>query len=502
MQVICHNGVSDIKKMQSWGFDVSMEHLVWDSQLMSHILDSSRRAYGLKKLVKEDLGIEYPSYDDIVGKRTEKQIKPRMTLDKQPLELVANYNAMDCYTTYELYQSQVQKLNKVSPTCSDEIYYQDIEKPASVVFEAMESKGIRIDLPYLTELKASLEAQREPIKQQLLNQLGDINLNSPQQLLGALNAKEIYPVLKNKASTDKRALSALSKNSEIVRHLLAFSEIDTLLSSFVYPYLERGEEVVHPHFNQCGTRTGRPSCSNPNLLQIPKRTDNGKLVRRMFVARDGCLLGDCDFGQIEPRIMAHLSQDKVLCDMFNSGADFHAFTSERLHISRDRAKILNLSVGYRATFKSVSQQLKCGYDSAQREIDAWWSAFPQLHDWQQALIHDTKQKGYCTTLMGRRIKVDELATANQWRREGAERQLINNLVQGSAAEIMKQAMNAVHKEGIDILVQIYDELLIESMAEAMSADIEIVVDKMKSAGHLIVPLTVNSGVGPNWSDCQ
>lgn len=494
---IAHNGLSDIRKLQNWGFKIDESWLILDTQLMGHILDSSRKAYGLKKLVKEDLGIEYPSYDDIVGKRTEKQTKPRITLDKQPLELVSQYNAMDCYTTYKLYEKQ----QVISGYNSNIAYFSQIEKPAAIVFEAMEQKGIRIDVPYLQQLRKDLEKQREIVANQLHNELGTINLNSPKQLLGALNAKGIQPNLKGKPSTDKRALEGF-RNTPIVKNLLAFSELETLLTSFVLPYLERGDEVVHPRFNQCGTRTGRPSCSNPNLLQIPKRTENGKLVRRMFVAREGNLLGDCDFGQIEPRIMAHLSQDKDMCEMFNTGTDFHTFTSERLNISRDRAKILNLSVGYRATFKSVSQQLKCGYDSAQREIDKWWDMFPQLHDWQQALIYDAKKKGYCTTLMGRRIKVDDLSNPNQWRREGAERQLINNIAQGSAAEVMKKAMIAVHKEGIDILVQVYDALLFETMEEAMSSDVEIVVEKMINTTKLLIPLTVDSGIGKNWSECH
>ena len=494
---VAHNGVSDLTKLQKWGFKVDESCILWDTMLMEHVLDSSKHTYGLKALIS-DLGINYPHYDDIVGKKTKKQIKPRITLDKQPLELVANYCSMDCYSTYKLYEDQMRRLNDKAVSLN---YHNQIELPASFVFQKMSHRGIRVDLPYLNELKALLEPQREAVKGSILSELGEINLNSPKQLLEALNAKGVTPVMKGKGSTDKRALEAW-RAKPVVESLLKYSELDTLLTSFVYPYLERNSEFVHPKFLQVGTRTGRLSCSNPNLLQIPKRSDNGKLVRRMFIPRNGYLFGDCDFGNIEPRLLAHFSKDPVLCEMFNSGVDFHTYTADRLSISRDRAKILNLSVGYRATFKSVSQQLKCSPETAQKEIDKWWSLFPSLYDWQQALIHVTKQTGYCTTLMGRRIKVDNLTATNPWTREAAERQLINNLCQASAAEIMKLAMIEVDKAKIDILVQVYDEILFESPECNISSDIEIVIDKMINACKLIIPITVKSKIGNNWSECS
>lgn len=510
---IAHNGISDVRKLQKWGFLIDDSWLYWDTQLTAHFIDSSRKKYGLKTLVKQDLGIEYPSYEDIVGKRTKKQVKPRITLDKQPLELVSEYNAMDCYSTYKLYEYQKTKLIKTlqdgETSYLDTKYIEQIEKPARIVFRSMEDKGIRIDLDYLKSLKQTLESQLEAVKRPILNELGNINLDSPKQLLGALNAKGIRPILKGKPSTDKRALDSFRTNPT-VRRLLQFSELQTLLSSFITPYLERKEEIVHPSYHQTGTRTGRPSCSNPNLLQIPKRTDNGKLVRRMFKARDGYIFGDCDFGQIEPRIMAHLSKDINLCSLFNRGIKFHRYTQEKMGFGGvigegpeyDRAKVLNLSVGYRATYRSVSQQLRCSYDTAQKEIDKWWSAFPDLHDWQQKLIYQAKKDGYCTTLYGRRIKIDDLNNPNEYRREGAERQLINNIVQGSAAEIMKLSMVEVYKAGIDILVQVYDELLFESLENNISSEIEIVIDKMKSTVKLDIPLEVSGGVGYTWESCK
>lgn len=506
---IGHNGLSDVRKLQTWDYPIDDSWLLWDTQLMSHILDSSRRKYGLKHLAKEDLGIEYPSYDDIVGKRTEKQTKPRITLDKQPLELVANYNAMDCYTTYKLYEKQKQQ---------DQVgeykygygwdYFQAIEKPAAIVFEAMTEKGISIDLAYLTKLKQTLEAQKDPLSRQIKNELGDINLNSPKQLLEALNGKGIFPVLKGKPSTDKRALESLRSNA-IVSSLLKFSELETLLTSFVSPYIERGETVgqtdgvftVHPQFHQTGTRTGRPSCSNPNLLQIPKRSDNGKLVRKMFVARPGHMFGRCDYKEGEPRMLAHLSQDKDMCALFNEGRGFHDYFAEHLNISRDKAKVFDLETYYRVTKYGVARHLNCGLQEAQRRIDEAWNLFPGLYDWEQRVIYDAKKNGFITTLKGRRIRIDELDSPNSWKREAAERRCMNNLAQASLQECTKAAMIGIHKAGINILLQVYDDLLIESPEDAISADIEIMIDIMESITTLSIPMKVDSGIGYDWSEC-
>lgn len=379
-------------------------------------------------------------------------------------------------------------------------YFQEIEAPCARIFQQMSNRGICVNLRYLDILKEQLEAQITPIKQEIYTELGGINLNSPKQLLEALNEKGIYPFFKGKPSTDKRAL-AYKSSEPIIEKLLAYSQIDTLLTSFVHPYLERNQSIIHCFFNQCGTRTGRLSCSNPNLLQIPKHTENGRIVRKMFVPRPNMVMGELDYGQIEPRVLAHLSKDAALCELFNSGTDFHDYTASRLGIDRTRAKVLNLSVGYRATFKSVSQQLKCSESEAQDETDKWWELFPVLRRWQESLIYTSKKSGFCTTLLGRRIKIDDLEHGNSWRREGAERQLINNITQGSAAELIKLVMIKLVKRQplLGLLVQVYDSLLIESE----EIDIDLIESKncMETAFELDVPLSVSVAQGKSWGDC-
>jgi DNA polymerase I len=507
LSLICHNGRTDIDALRSWGIGVRDNQLIWDTGILAHILDSSRRSYGLKSLALSDICISYPSYDDIVGKRTKKQSKERKTLDKWPVELVSAYNAMDVYCTYKLYEHQYKQLRKPgvidSLRVQETSYFEEIERPVAFILQDMENRGICVDLNYLSRLKTTLEEQKKPIELQIKNELGNINLNSPKQLLEGLNAKGISATWKGKPSTDKRALEKY-REVPIVRDLLRYSELDTLLSTFVTPYLLRGETIVHPWFNQCGTRTGRLSCSNPNLLQIPKKTENGLLVRRMFIPRPGMVMGDIDFGQIEPRVLAHLSKDPILCQMFNDGTDFHQYTADKLSISRDRAKVLNLSVGYRATRFSVQRQLGGTLDEAQKEIDKWWALFPSLRRWQDRVLYESKKSGFCTTLLGRRIKVDGLIDPNPYKREAAERQLINNITQGSAAEIMKLAMIKIYNTAPDlgILVQVYDELLFEAPEQEIEDAACWVKECMEQAILLAVPLTADMKMGPNWADCK
>lgn len=525
LSLIGHNLISDLETLRFWGFKVADTQIVHDTMLIGHVLDSSLKAYGLKDMSKRHLNIEYPEYDEIVGPhRRKSKTRPacprtasdccgRITLDKQPPKLVQLYNCFDCFVPYKLYELQTkgQGAHGSALETPEARYFNAVEKPLAPILNDMSVRGIRVDLAYLRGLKSNLEAQQAPIKDEILNELGPINLNSPKQLLETLNAKGIFPTLKGKPSTDKRAIASLGR-FPVVGYLLQYSELETLLSSFVYPYLERGTDYVHPFFNQVGTRTGRLSCSNPNLLQIPKHSENGKLVRRMFIPRDGFTLGDADYGQIEPRILAHFSKDPNLCEVFNSGQNFHTFTQQRMGFSLDdagykRAKILNLSVGYRATFKSVGQQLRCSDEEAQAEINKWWNLFPTLRRWQDKLIFDSKRSGYCTTLLGRRIKIEGLDHGNQWKREAAERQLINNIAQASAREVMAMGMIKVNRligddcgfsPTFGLLIQVYDDLVFES--QEIDYDKKLVVSCMETAVKLDVPLTVDCKTGPNWSE--
>lgn len=382
-------------------------------------------------------------------------------------------------------------------------YFKMLEAPLSSILYQMAVRGIRVDLDYLRNLKDELEAQQKPIKDEILNDLGPINLNSPKQLLKALNEKEIYPTLKGKPSTDKRALQSCSEE-RVIKNLLTFSELDTLLSSFVNPYLERGQEYIHPFYNQVGTRTGRLSCSNPNLLQIPRKTENGKKVRKMFIPRDGMVMGEADYSSIEPRLLAHLSKDPALLQLFNDRVDFHGYFAGKLNIDRDSAKVFDLETYYGATEYGVDRHLKCGLEQAKAYIKMAWDLFPTLRRWRDKTLWDAKRNGYITTLLGRRIKIDNLDSGNSWKREAAERQTMNNLCQASAREVMALGMLKVSKDSrfnptFGLLVQIYDSLVAET---PNSQNFNYLVEDMETAIRLDVPLKADLKVGSNWGEME
>jgi DNA polymerase-1 len=519
--IIAHNGKGDLECLRMWGVPVSDAQLVWDTQLISHILDSSLKAYGLKALAERELAISYPSYDDIVGKKTKKQKAERRTLDKWPIEIVSRYNAFDCFVTWKLYDRVKNNTNFLWNR--EGKYFNELEKPVSFILRDMENRGICVDLDYLRELKTNLELQKSPLESQIKNELGNINLGSPKQLLEALQSKGLNPINYKGPSTDKEAISKLP-DSPLKYNLQKYNELGTLLTTFVYCYLERNVEVVHCFFNQTGTRTGRLSCSNPNLQQIPIRGDNGKRVRRMFIPRDGMLFGKADYGQIDLRAMAHLSKDIDMCNLFNSGESIHKFTQRRMELGGilgegpeyDKAKVFNLSVGYFATPASVSSQLKCSWEEAEKQIEIWWSLFPGLRRWGEKLTYDCTRSGFCTTLLGRRIKIDGLDSTEFyfdrktgkkifWKRESAKRQMMNNICQGTATEIIKKGMikiseNNGYSSGFGLLVQVHDDLLAESYD--MIKDIKMMEFDMIKAIKLDVPLTVDCKIGPNWADCK
>lgn len=379
-------------------------------------------------------------------------------------------------------------------------YYETIEKPVAKIFYDMSNRGISVSLGYLDTLRKDLESQKAPIEAEIKNELGEINLNSPKQLLGALNEKGIFPTLKGKPSTDKRALG-FHGSHKVVQDLLAFSQLETLLSSFVLPYLERGQNTVHPFFNQCGTRTGRLSCSNPNLLQIPKHTENGLLVRQMFIARQSMLLGDCDYSGIEPWCLAVMSQDPAMLQMFANGVNFHDYFANHLGVERKIAKVFDLETYYGATEYGVAKTLSCTEAEAKEKIEQAWQLFPGLRRWRDKTLYNARKSGYAETLYGRRIKFDNLDSPISWKREAAERRVMNNITQGTAAEIMKFGMQKVSKDTrfhpqFGLLIQVYDQLVAES--PDMEQDIQYMAEDMRTAVDLGIPLTVDSKIGVNW----
>lgn len=480
--LVGHTLRTDIDKMSKWGISIDKKGVHFDVALFEHLRDSTHKQYGLKDISKNRLGIVYPALKEIV---------PDLDWAQCPLEVAANYNGMDVMVTGLL----AQGLTPSNP------YYLNISWPLGRVLNAMEERGLRIDRTKLTELYSKFQAQAALLNSTLSNELGTINLDSPKQLLQALNAKDIWPKYRNKNSTDKRALEKL-KGDPLIDKLLQYSELSTLLSSFVEKYLAYNSDTIHPFISQTATRTGRLAAYNPNTMQIPTKSDNGKLFKHVFVASEGHSLIEADYGQIEPRVLAHLSKDANLVALFRSGVDFHSFTSERLGISRDVAKVLNLSVGYRATKYSVSYQLKCELYEAQQIIRKWWNLYPDLKDWEDRVIEQARRDGYVTTLYGRRIYVQGLDSDEPGTRMNAERVVINNIAQGGAQEICQLSMIKLHDFYFKLLNQIHDSVILEEEDNKIVKSIIQIRHIMENAYKLDVPLVVKAKYGKCWGEMR
>jgi DNA polymerase-1 len=478
---------TDIHKLVRWGFDIVVNRTHYDTALVEHLTNSTKKRYGLKELAKEKFCIEYPSYDTVIGKGD---------FDAVPVEVAANYNGMDLVATAKLYESQEHSF------ISSRLY-KDLLWPLGYVLNDMEERGIALDLDHLRKLGAEFSAQLADISKEIKNALGDINLNSPKQLLEALHVKGIAPKYRGKASVDKRGLRSLEQ-TPLISQLLGLSELETLLSSFVTPLLEQDGPAktrggaVHAFFSQTGTRTGRLACYRPNLQQIPTHTENGRAVKMAYVPRPGFKFVELDYAAIEPRLLAHFSKAKALTELFKSGINFHDFTAQRLVIDRQAAKVLNLSTGYRATKYGIAYQLKCSVEDAERQLNDWWGLWPDLYLWESNLIAETRRLGYVTTLLGRKIYIDDLDHEDKKKREAAERRVIENTAQSSVSEIIGLAMIELYKSGLYIVNQIHDAVLLEVEEDFIEPSIKKATEIMESVLKLNVPIPVEAKVGDSW----
>lgn len=479
---------TDIHKLKKWGFDIDDSTVHYDTALIEHLTDSTKKKYGLKELAKTKFGIEYPSYDQIVKDGD---------FDTVPVEVTANYNGMDLIATYELYKSQECSLKETE-------LYSRLLWPLGYVLNDMEEKGIALDLEHLRRLETAMSAQSVEIRENIQKELGGINLNSPKQLLEALNVKGIAPKYKGKASTDKRGLRSLEQ-IPIISQLLGFSELETLLSSFITPLLEQGRScaaVIRAFFSQIATRTGRLACYRPNLQQIPTHTEKGREVKKAFIARPGHMFVELDYSAIEPRMLAHFSKARNLTELFKSGTNFHDYTAKRLGIERQAAKVLNLSTGYRATKYGLAYQLKCNVDEAERQLNDWWGLWPDLYLWEELLIAKTRETGFVSTLYGRNIRIDNLDSSDRKLKETAERRVIENTAQGSVSDLIGLAMIELHKNKMPIINQVHDSLLFEFEKNNTDEYIQKACNIMEHVIQLEVPLVVDVKIGSNWGSME
>ncbi|MCX7924635.1 MAG: DNA polymerase I, partial [Fimbriimonadales bacterium] len=403
---------------------------------------------------------------------------------------------------------------------------EQIEIPLAPILAEMEWHGIRIDAPYLQELSARLEIEINAVAQDIYTLAGEaFNIGSPKQLGAILFEKLGLPVIKRTKtgySTDAEVLQTLAAEHPIAALIVKHRELSKLRSTYaealpklVNPLTGR----IHTKLNQTVTATGRLSSSEPNLQNIPIRTEIGREIRRAFIADPSYLLLSLDYSQIELRILAHMSQDPMLLKAFEQGEDIHTATASILfglppeQIDKElrrRAKTVNYAVLYGMSDYGLSQELGISVGEARQIIEQYFQRFPHVKAFTQAILEAARETGYVRTLLGRKRYMPELQSANRNDRLAAERAAINMPVQGTAADIMKLAMIRVYRRLPEIepkarmLLQVHDELLLESPdSRASVAEVARAVRaEMEQAYAMRVPLVVEAKVGSNWRDME
>ena len=509
------HGKYDLHVMRRHG--IALAGYADDTMLESFVLEAGSARHDMDSLARRHLGYETVKYEDVCGKGAKQIPFSQVALDD-----ATAYAAEDADVTLRLHRVLAPRL-AAEPAL--EQVYRDIEMPLVPVLERIEANGVKVDVDELRRQSADLSKRMLAAQQQATALAGrTFNLDSPKQLQALLFDELGLPALvktpKGQPSTNEEALEAIADQHELPRVILEYRGLAKLRST----YTDKLPEMVNPDtgrvhtsYHQAGAATGRLSSSDPNLQNIPIRTDDGRRIRRAFVAPPGRKLVACDYSQIELRIMAHLSQDPGLVRAFESGADIHKATAAEVFgrtledvtgNERRAAKAINFGLMYGMGAFGLARQLGIGRGEAQDYIALYFSRYPGVRDYMERTREQAREQGYVETVFGRRLYLEYIRAGNQAQRAGAERAAINAPMQGTAADIIKRAMVAVDAwlagQGgrAMMILQVHDELVFEVDADFTTTLVEEAGRLMASAAQLSVPLVVDSGVGNNWDEAH
>ncbi len=403
--------------------------------------------------------------------------------------------------------------------------YNNVELPLVEVLREMEAAGVRIDVAKLKEAETALTEELNTIEQRIYTLAdGPFNINSPKQvgelLFDKLKLDSKAKKLKTgQYSTSEEVLVALKDRHEIVGLILDYRALSKLITTYIsaLPGYIAADGKIHTTYNQTVTATGRLSSSNPNLQNLPIRSERGRFIREAVIPDDGCLFLSADYSQIELRLMAHFSQDEHLLAAFRNGQDVHAATAAKIfglpieQVTKDqrrKAKTANFGIIYGISAFGLSQQLDCSRTEAKQLIDDYFAAFPRVIEYIESQKELARQKGYAETLFGRKRYLPDIHSQNATVRSFAERNAVNAPIQGTAADIIKMAMVSIHRRlkeeklQAQMTMQVHDELNFNVPAQEVDRVREIVVSEMQNAVQLSVPLIAECGVGHNWLEAH
>lgn len=404
--------------------------------------------------------------------------------------------------------------------------YQEVEFPLSAILREMEQAGVRIDVAMLKQAEIQLNEELQTLEKQIYTSAGTtFNINSPKQV-GEVLFDQLQLDTKAKKSktgqysTSEEVLLALKPKHPVVGLILEYRELKKLISTYISAlpnYINPDTGKIHTTYNQTVTATGRLSSSNPNLQNLPIRSERGQLIRQAVIPDDGCLFLSADYSQIELRLMAHFSQDPHLVQAFLSGQDIHSATAAKIFnvpidlVTKDQrrqAKTANFGIIYGISAFGLAQQLDCSRSEAKALIDGYFAAFPGVIDYIERQKQIAREQGYAVTLFGRKRYLPDILSHNATVRSFAERNAVNSPIQGTAADIIKMAMVTIHhclkEEGLkaQMIMQVHDELNFNVPANEIDRVREIVISEMQNVVHLTVPLVADCGVGTNWLEAH
>ena len=512
---IGHNLKYDRSVLANHG--IELRGIQRDTMLESYVLDSARHRRDLSSLVKEHLGRDALSYEDVAGKGAR-----QIPFNKVNLSVAAPYAVADACDAWSLDRKFCAEFAKHP---SLEQVFQQLEMPLLRVLSDMEREGVLIDKSLLLEQSAVLERQLEDLRKQIWTMAGEeFNLDSPKQLQAILYEKLGLPVLGRTAqgqpSTAEGILQKLAHRHDLPKIFVGYRELVKLKSTYTdsLPTRINAETGrIHSSWHQASVATGRLSSSNPNLQNIPIRTEAGRQIRRAFVPRKNYLLLAADYSQIELRVMAHMSGDEGMSRAFQEDADIHSITASEIFgvgvdqvdsSQRRKAKAINFGLIYGMSAFGLARQIDVSQQEAQNYINRYFDRYPKVRDYMNRARALVRDKGYVETLLGRRLKIIAIDSKNAFQRQGAERIAINAPIQGTAADIIKQAMLKVHKvfppedKRAHIVMQVHDELVLETHKDTVDEVKDVLRNSMETAMSLTVPLKVEMGVGMNWDEAH
>ena len=497
----------DIKE---WLKDNCIAGTLMDCSLMDYV-NNPEKSHRFDSLVSSLLGVELKP----------KETNPTLFGEDESEEDDGKGALLACAATLQL--GRLLEAELARQGLSD--VYLKIEEPLIRVLAKMEKDGVKMDLDSLRSFAAGLREEVQQREEKIRSMAGNPNLNisSPKQI-AALLYDELQLLQRKKKgndSTDEETLLSIEDRHPIVREILEFRAAKKLLSTYIEPfpgYISRSDGKIHTCFNQALTATGRLSSSNPNLQNIPIRSERGKEIRKAFVpSREGGVIMSADYSQIELRIMAHLSQDRHLIEAFNSGLDVHKATAAKIfgidssEVSAEQrriAKTANFGIMYGISAFGLSQRLSCSRAEAKQIIDDYFESFPAIRSFIEDTLTAARENGYVETIFGRRRFVPDVNSRNGTVRALAERNAVNAPIQGTSADIIKMAMAGVDRRlseaGLKsrMVLQIHDELLFDALEEEIDTLKAIVVEEMENVVRLSVPLTVECDYGKNWLEAH